>query len=491
MEIAQRFLSLATAAALVVGLATPVLAVPPRPDHVVIVVLENHSAAQVYGNPEMPYLNWLAARGAKMTNARFAQAPYHTLNPGLPARPSQPNYLYLFSGNAQGVLPRWFQDPSSPYVGTATYANNGMPLAQPVPDTNVGIGNNLIPASRRPFLTPNLGAAIISGGGTFASFSESLPYPHYDGVRNIDPNADYYSRKHNPAINWINLPANTVPLDKARFVLPVASNLAFSNTLDPVDGLKYRGFSTDANGNPLDFSTLPTVSIVVPNEQNSGHSGSDAAADAWLTAQIKPYADWAITHNSLLIVTYDEDGATDSSRGDPDITGIDRITTVFYGANVVPGAYDEPIDHLNVLSTVLDVYGVLDTFKQDFAAAYGNTAEAGRQTANLRSILDIFGAGPALLAQSEPPYTTATILTTSGSPALAGTAVTFTATVTGSAPTGSVSFAESGTPLSGCNVVALTGSGNSKTAACTTSSLAVGTHSISASYSGDANNAAS
>jgi hypothetical protein len=39
--------------------------------------------------------------------------------------------------------------------------------------------------------------------------------------------------------------------------------------------------------------------------------------------------------------------------------------------------------------------------------------------------------------------------------------------------------------------IALTGTGNSRTAACTTSSLAVGTHPITASYAGDAGNAAS
>ena len=46
-------------------------------------------------------------------------------------------------------------------------------------------------------------------------------------------------------------------------------------------------------------------------------------------------------------------------------------------------------------------------------------------------------------------------------------------------------------PLAGCSAVALTGTGNSRTATCPTSSLAVGVHSIVASYAGDAGNAAS
>ena len=46
-------------------------------------------------------------------------------------------------------------------------------------------------------------------------------------------------------------------------------------------------------------------------------------------------------------------------------------------------------------------------------------------------------------------------------------------------------------PLAGCTGLALTGSGNTRTATCTTSSLAAGTHSLVANYSGDAGNAAS
>ena len=45
--------------------------------------------------------------------------------------------------------------------------------------------------------------------------------------------------------------------------------------------------------------------------------------------------------------------------------------------------------------------------------------------------------------------------------------------------------------IGGCSAVALSGSGNIRTAQCATTALAVGTHSIVANYGGDANNAAS
>jgi hypothetical protein len=47
-------------------------------------------------------------------------------------------------------------------------------------------------------MTPNLGAAIINSGRAFASFSESLPHPHYEAAEDPATNQDFYRRKHNP-----------------------------------------------------------------------------------------------------------------------------------------------------------------------------------------------------------------------------------------------------------------------------------------------------
>ena len=53
---------------------------------------------------------------------------------------------------------------------------------------------------------------------------------------------------------------------------------------------------------------------------------------------------------------------------------------------------------------------------------------------------------------------------------------------------GTVSFTDAGATLAGCGAVALNGSGDVRTAACTTSTLAAGNHSIVAAYRGDAAN---
>jgi hypothetical protein len=100
-------------------------------------------------------------------------------------------------------------------------------------------------------------------------------------------------------------------------------------------------------------------------------------------------------------------------------------------------------------------------------------------------------AGTLTLSVSAPgggPATTTTLVS-SLNPSSVGASVTFTATVAGAAPTGTVAFTDGGTTIAGCGAMALpAGAANSKIATCSTSSMSAGTHSIVATYSGDAAN---
>jgi DNA-binding beta-propeller fold protein YncE len=82
------------------------------------------------------------------------------------------------------------------------------------------------------------------------------------------------------------------------------------------------------------------------------------------------------------------------------------------------------------------------------------------------------------------PVDPSVALASSVNPSTPGEDVTFTVTVSGTAgmPTGSVNFTDGSTSLAGCSAVALT----SGTATCSSSALALGSHAISAAYSGDA-----
>ena len=109
------------------------------------------------------------------------------------------------------------------------------------------------------------------------------------------------------------------------------------------------------------------------------------------------------------------------------------------------------------------------------AGTYGSTSSgATNQSASFS------GTGTVTVGGAAFAVTTTTLALTSGStPAAVGASLTFTATVAGASPTGNVTFYD-GVTLIG--TVALNGSFQ---AAFTTTSLALGTHSITARYAGN------
>src|SRR5262249_23321585 len=149
---------------------------------------------------EAPYINSLANSGALFTQSFGV------------THPSQPNYLALFSGSTQGTI-----DDSCPHT----------------------------------FGPPDLGGQLIAAGKTFGGYSESMPSVGYTGC--VYPSAlnPLYARKHNPWVNFTDVPSS--------------NNMPFTS------------FPSSAN-----FSSLPTISFVVPNQQNDMHDGTISQGDTWL-----------------------------------------------------------------------------------------------------------------------------------------------------------------------------------------------------------------
>ncbi|HMF28509.1 MAG TPA: Ig-like domain-containing protein, partial [Candidatus Cybelea sp.] len=113
-------------------------------------------------------------------------------------------------------------------------------------------------------------------------------------------------------------------------------------------------------------------------------------------------------------------------------------------------------------------------------------AFAGTDAADKTTFID------AVVITTNSAVSTSTTIASSLNPATAGSNVVFTATVTGSVPTGGVAFTADGTTVAGCAAVVLpVGGANSKSASCGTAALGVGGHLVAARYSGDAGNQAS
>jgi len=91
------------------------------------------------------------------------------------------------------------------------------------------------------------------------------------------------------------------------------------------------------------------------------------------------------------------------------------------------------------------------------------------------------GNGQVVISYTASSRTT---LGSSPNPSRPGQPVTFTATITGLSPTGSVDFRDGGGAIAGCGSQPVSGG----TATCTTSALSAGNHTITAVYGGDTAN---
>jgi acid phosphatase len=170
-----------------------------------------------------------------------------------------------------------------------------------------GVTDDSCPQS---FRGPNLAGQLRAAGHTFTGFSEGLPAAGYTGCRSGE-----YARKHNPWVDFADLPASVN---------------------QPYSAL------------PADLGQLPTVAFVVPNLCDDMHDCPVKTGDDWARAHLAAYVSWARDHDSLLIVTFDED----------ENTAANRIATFLVGPMVRPGTSDQRIDHYSVLRTIEEMYGL-------------------------------------------------------------------------------------------------------------------------------------
>ncbi|MFB9238836.1 alkaline phosphatase family protein [Plantactinospora siamensis] len=162
----------------------------------------------------------------------------------------------------------------------------------------------------KTFSGTNLGSQLIGAGRTFTGYSEGMPSDGYTGC-----SSGNYQRKHNAWVDFTNVPASS--------------------------NRTYAAF-------PADYTTLPAVAFITPDMCHDMHDCSVSTGDTWARANLDAYAQWAKTHNSLLIVTFDEDNSLSGNH----------IFTAFVGAHVRTGSYGERITHYTVLRTIEAAYGL-------------------------------------------------------------------------------------------------------------------------------------
>jgi len=207
----------------------------------------------------------------------------------------------------------------------------------------------------RDFATSNLGEELIRAGRSFKGYSEGLPE-----IGSPVTEQGLYARKHVPWVSFSNVPRGKTVAD--------SSHLRFPEDF------------------PSDYNLLPTVSFVIPNLVHDMHNGSTPSAilagDKWLREHIDGYYNWAKQHNSLLILTFDENsqspmtgGVTDPADKDPKKSN--RIVTILAGAHIKHGEYSEGkgVTHVNVLRTLEAMYKLNRSGSQQWNALKAGIAD--------------------------------------------------------------------------------------------------------------------
>jgi sugar lactone lactonase YvrE len=209
---------------------------------------------------------------------------------------------------------------------------------------------------------------------------------------------------------------------------------------------------------------------------------------------------WTVGTHSLTATYAGDPSDTGSTSAPYSETIVFATTKIQLASNLNPAALGAAITFSGTVSSNGGTpTGTLQFFDGPTAIGQGVVNGSGVATVTVSSLIlgshnitatyagDAMDAGTSsqALVQVVQPANIGAVLAASANPSIFGNVLTLNATVTGngSAPTGSVTFTDGTTTL---GVVALTASG---TASYTTSSLTIGSHSLSAAYSGDANHA--
>ena len=265
----------------------------PSLDHVFVIMMENHGYGQIVNNPNLRYIDELAALANTATN-------YYAV-----AHPSLTNYLEVVGGSNFGVhtdnYPDWHNfscvpnlasgvvatdNPASPII--CPIAGAGTDAATPAVDTtNETTGppgvNNIDGVLSIPAAANTVGKTIADqlaeSGRSWKSYQESLPPVGADGVNVSD---GFFTNLTNfSAIT----PALTPPLSSSDIVYlyavkhnPFVYFSSIQEAVQPGSDLTNTVGFDGAGGLYADLQSgsVPVYSFIVPNQCNDQHGRGNA-----------------------------------------------------------------------------------------------------------------------------------------------------------------------------------------------------------------------
>jgi hypothetical protein len=306
----------------------------PRFSHVVLLVLENESFSTTWGSGSVAsYLNGLRSRGV------LADHYYAT------GHASLDNYVAMVSGQ-----------PVQPATAADCEALNLYDCVQ---------GQSVLAGGR------NLADQIEDAGLTWKGYMDAMPSlcfhadyspaapprDPYQGDSTLPP-AFNYADRHNPFIYFADI---------------VGDDGRCQAHVQP-----YASLAVD-----LASDSLPAFSFITPDTCHDGHdnpcadgsAGGLARADLWLSQNVPALLTYLLSHDGLLLVTFDEASAADTSGcctggpgGGPGAGG--RVGLLALSAAAPAGAVvSTPYDHASLLRTIEDSLGIAEHLNNAGTAA--------------------------------------------------------------------------------------------------------------------------
>ena len=225
---------------------TPAAAAPGWTGTVFTIVMENKGEHDIVGNSKAPYINQLIAQGALASG-------YHDSY----VHPSEPNYIWMVSGENFGVLDD--NDPSSHPIDSTSHLADQLELA----------------------------------GLSWKSYQESMGAPC--GLTSHGR----YAAKHDPFVFFDDI------------------NGWDGKTFQPSQRCDTHIVDYSQLDQDLAAGTVPRYAFITPNLDHDMHDGSIAEGDAWLSQEVpKILASDAYKHGGALFLVWDEGGFSVFGTGD-------------------------------------------------------------------------------------------------------------------------------------------------------------------------------
>lgn len=224
--------------------------------HVFVIAMENHDAAQIYGSADAPYIN-----GTLIPN--YARTT--SFNDELPSLPSEPHYVWMEAGT-NAFADHTFTNDNDPSRKNST--SSTAHLVRQITDSTSGI----------TWRTYQEGQDSLTGACPIAS-------------------SGFYAAKHNPFVFFKDVSGN--PPSK-------------TNAFCAAHSRPYSSFATD-----LAADDMADYVFITPNQCHDMHGQSGCpnsntvrAGDDWLRAELPRLIDWVTLHAGVIFITWDEGSAT-------------------------------------------------------------------------------------------------------------------------------------------------------------------------------------